>query len=74
MLSTLKWFNVGLRGLMEVGIIIALGYWGYKVGESASAKILLAVGAPLIVFGFWGLVDFAKQVRSLSLCDRFKNW
>jgi hypothetical protein len=60
MLSTLKWFNVGLRALMELGIIIALGYWGYKAGESASAKILLAVGAPLIGFGFWGLVDFRK--------------
>ncbi|MEW6286169.1 MAG: YrdB family protein [Chloroflexota bacterium] len=60
MLSTLKWFNVGLRALMELGIIIALGYWGYKAGESASAKILLAVGAPLLGFGFWGLVDFRK--------------
>lgn len=60
MLSVLKWFNVGLRALMELGIVAALGYWGYKTGESASAKILLAVGAPLIGFGFWGLVDFRK--------------
>lgn len=60
MLSTLKWFNVGLRGLMELGIVVALGYWGYKTGESTSAKILLAIGAPLLGFGFWGLVDFRK--------------
>ncbi len=60
MLSTLKWFNVGLRALMELSIIVALGYWGYKTGESTSAKILLAIGAPLLGFGFWGLVDFRK--------------
>ena len=58
MTSTLKWFNVGLRGLMELGIVIALGYWGYKTGEGGAMKILLSVGAPLIGFGIWGLVDF----------------
>jgi CheY-like chemotaxis protein len=58
MISTLKWFNVGVRGLMELGIVVALGYWGYKTGESTTAKILLSVGAPLIGFGIWGLVDF----------------
>ena len=58
MTSTLKWFNVGLRAIMELGIVIALGYWGYKTGESTSAKILLSIAAPLIGFGIWGLVDF----------------
>lgn len=65
MTSTLKWFNVGLRGLMELGIVIALGYWGYKTGESTTAKILLSVGVPLIGFGIWGLVDF-RNAGSLA--------
>lgn len=60
MVSTLKWFNVGLRAAMELGIVAALGYWGYKTGESTGAKILLAIGASVIGFGFWGLVDFRK--------------
>jgi len=58
MVSTLKWLNVGLRALMELGIVVALGYWGYKTGDSTAMKILLAIGAPLIGFGFWGLIDF----------------
>ncbi len=58
MISTLKWFNTGLRGLMELGIVIALGYWGFKTGDGTIVKILLSVGAPVIGFGFWGLVDF----------------
>jgi len=58
MISTLKWFNVGLRAIMEFGIVLALGYWGYKTGERAAVKTLLSVGAPLIGFGIWSLVDF----------------
>lgn len=65
MIATLKWFNVGLRGVMELGIVIALGYWGYKTGEGTTMKILLSIGAPLIGFGFWGLVDF-RNAGSLA--------
>jgi hypothetical protein len=50
---------------MELGIVIALGYWGYRTGESATAKILLSIGAPLIGFGIWGLVDF-RNAGSLA--------
>jgi Protein of unknown function (DUF2568) len=58
MLTTLRRFNLALRGLMETGIVIGLGYWGWQFGESLGVKVLLAAGAPLLVFGFWGLVDF----------------
>lgn len=40
--STLKWINVALRALMELGIVVALGYWGCKTGSGTGAKILLA--------------------------------
>ena len=60
MISTLKWFNLGLRAVMELGIVAALGYWGYSTGESTGAKIGLAIGASALGFGFWGLVDFRK--------------
>ena len=63
--SAMDMFNLGLRALMEVGIIVALGYWGYKTGDSAPLKILLSIGAPLVGFGFWSLVDF-RQAGSLA--------
>lgn len=43
--STLKWINVALRALMELGIVVALGYWGCKTGSGTGAKILLGIGA-----------------------------
>lgn len=65
MSSTLKWFNLALRAVMELGIVTALGYWGYRTGDSVGAKILFGIGAPLLGFGFWGLVDF-RQAGSLA--------
>jgi Protein of unknown function (DUF2568) len=56
--SKLKWFNLGLRALMEMGIVVALAYWGYQIGENVGMKILLGIVAPLIGFGFWGAIDF----------------
>lgn len=41
---------------MELGIVAALGYWRIQTGQSTGAKILLALGAPVLGFGFWGLV------------------
>jgi hypothetical protein len=60
MTSTLKWFNLALRALMELGIVIAFGYWGCRTGDEAIEKVLLGIGVPLLGFGFWGLVDFRK--------------
>lgn len=57
-MKTLRWINVALRGIMELGIVLGLGYWGYYTGENMTWKILLGLGAPVLGFGFWGMVDF----------------
>ncbi|MDP4284445.1 MAG: YrdB family protein [Bacteroidota bacterium] len=57
-MTNLKWFNLVLRVLMEIGIVVAFGYYGYHAGGRIGSKILLSIGFPLIGFGFWGLVDF----------------
>ncbi len=66
-MSKLKWVNLALRAVMELGIVLGLGYWGYHIGESTSLKILLSIGAPVIVFGFWGWVDFRQAGRFSEL-------
>ena len=65
MKTKLIWVNVALRGIMEAGIVVALGIWGYHIGSSQLTKILFAVLAPAIGFGFWGAVDF-HQFRKRS--------
>jgi uncharacterized protein DUF2568 len=61
--SWLTWFNLGLRVLMETGIVLGLAYWGFHAGSNSITKVVLALGAPLVGFGFWGAVDFHQAGR-----------
>ena len=63
MKSSLSKINIVLRAIMELGIITALCYWGIHTGKSSSTKIVLGVSSPIIMFGFWGLVDFHNSGR-----------
>ena len=58
-----------LRVLLEIGVVVALGWWGFHTGDSTVAKVLLGIGAPGVGFGFWGAVDFrrARHAESLRL-------
>jgi len=55
--------NLTLRAVMEFGIVLALGIWGYHAGSSVGARLLLAIVVPAIGFGFWGAVDFRGAGR-----------
>lgn len=52
--------NLALRGAMELGIVAGLAWWGYHMGKGTLAGVSLGIAAPLLLFGFWGLVDFHK--------------
>jgi len=56
--SALERLNLGLRALMELGVVCGLAYWGWHLGRSRLSRTLLAIGAPALGFGFWGAVDF----------------
>ena len=55
--------NLTLRAIMELGIVLAFGYWGYQTGDGTAMKVLLAIAAPIVGFGFWGAVDFHQAGR-----------
>jgi Protein of unknown function (DUF2568) len=55
--------NLALRVLMETGVVVALAYWGVHTGDSTAAKVGLGIGAPVVGFGFWGVVDFRGAGR-----------
>lgn len=63
-MEKLKWVNLALRGIMEAGIILGFGFWGFQKGEGTISKIILGICVPLVGFGFWGLVDFHRSGRA----------
>lgn len=56
-------FNLALRAIMETGLVAGLAYWGFHAGTGTGSKLALGIGLPLLVFAFWGLVDFRRAGR-----------
>ncbi|MFD0279641.1 YrdB family protein [Kitasatospora sp. NPDC127111] len=47
--------NGGLAFALELGLLAALCYWGFKTGSGTVTRILLGVGAPVLAGLTWGL-------------------
>jgi NADH:ubiquinone oxidoreductase subunit K len=45
--------NLGLRFLLELAALFAMGYWGWTQHEGI-LRVLLAIGVPLIAAALWG--------------------
>jgi hypothetical protein len=53
MLELIKGANLLLRFLLELCVLGALGYWGFKTGSVTSTRVVLGVGAPLVAAVVW---------------------
>jgi hypothetical protein len=51
----IKGSNLILRFLLELFVLGALGYWGFKTGGGTVAKVGLGIGAPLVAAVVWGV-------------------
>ncbi|MFF7455689.1 YrdB family protein [Kitasatospora sp. NPDC008115] len=47
--------NGGLAFALELGLLAALCYWGFRTGFGTPVRILLGVGAPVLAATVWGL-------------------
>lgn len=56
----LQALTLALRVTMELGIVVALAYWGVQTGAATPTKALLGIAAPLVGFGVWGAIDFRR--------------
>lgn len=63
----IKTLNIGLRFLLELCLLVIFGYWGFKVGNNLTAKILLGLGAPFLVAIIWGAFLAPKSSMRLHL-------
>ncbi|MGD8398240.1 MAG: YrdB family protein [Anaerolineae bacterium] len=45
--------NLAVRFLLEIGALVALGYWGW-VAHDGALRWLLALGLPLLAAALWG--------------------
>lgn len=65
----LQYANIILRFLLEICGLIALGYWGFRVGNGYTMKILFGFGIPTfiaVVWGFFGSPNAKIQLSTIS--------
>ena len=65
-MDALKSINVAVRFLLEMCILIAIGYWGFKTGSGWFLKILLGIGVPLLIAMIWGTFGAPKATYHLN--------
>jgi hypothetical protein len=65
-MDALKSLHLGLRFLLEVGALIAVGYWGWKSAEG-TARWALAIGAVIAVIVVWTLFVSPNPTIELSM-------
>lgn len=65
-----KTLNIGLRFLLELCLLVIFGYWGFNVGHNLLAKLLLGLGAPILVGIIWGVFLAPKSSMRLDMPGR----
>ncbi|MDM5233110.1 YrdB family protein [Lysinibacillus pakistanensis] len=58
--------NLALRFLLEICLLIALGYWGMQTGKGWFLKICLGIGVPMIFAFIWALFGSPKATMPLN--------
>lgn len=64
-MALVKNANLALAFVLELCMLAALCYWGFVAGQGTLQKLLLGLGAPLVVAVIWGLFAAPKATWPL---------
>ena len=66
MLELIKLVNLGIRFILELCALYALGYWGFSYGKGTLLKLALGIGSPLVLAVVWGAFGSPNAPVKLS--------
>ena len=64
-MDAIKLLNLLVRFLLELCMLAAVGYWGFKTQSGWAMKILFGIGLPLLIAVLWGLFVAPKATYPL---------
>lgn len=59
-MDALKGINLVVRFLLEIFVLISVGYWGFKTGLGWLLKLFFGIGLPLLIAVVWGMFGSPK--------------
>lgn len=65
-MDVLKGLNLLVRFLLELCMLAAVGYWGFKMHSGWPLKIFFGIGLPVLIAVLWGLFVAPKAAYPLS--------
>jgi hypothetical protein len=65
-MDILRGINLAVRFLLELCVLMAVGYWGFKIGSGWPLKVLLGFGAPVLIAVLWGMFGAPKSAHQLQ--------
>jgi hypothetical protein len=64
-MDILKGSNLLVRFLLELCMLAAVGYWGFKTGSGGVMKVILGIGLPILIAVIWGMFVAPKAMYPL---------
>lgn len=68
-MNGIRGLTLGVRFLCELGMLVALAYWGFATQEGA-AGVALGIGAPIAAALVWGLFVSPRAVVAIPVQTR----
>lgn len=65
-MDVLKGINLAVRFLLELCMLAAVGFWGFKTQSGWGMKLMLGIGLSLLIAGVWGLFVAPRAIYRLS--------
>ncbi|HNC08934.1 MAG TPA: YrdB family protein [Anaerolineales bacterium] len=65
-MDAIKMLNLLVRFLLELCMLAAVGYWGFKTNSSWWIKILFGIGLPILIATLWGVFISPKATYPLN--------
>ncbi len=65
-MDVLKALNLLVRFLLELCMLAAVGYWGFKTHSGWAMKIIFGIGLPILIAVIWGVFVAPKATYPLS--------
>ena len=70
MIEAIKSLNLGLRFILEMGALGAVGFWGFQLDRGAAVRWIVGIGTPLVVVVVWSVFIAPGSDNALSQTTR----